>query len=317
MIIIYVGDISNEVCIAAKSLNNDAKLITHENYNEIKSGVFFTSLGDCLTISIFRTVLAKADKIVYIQPQQWSDEKNNNSSMQRWTEFYLRIMCDKVSVMSNTPLYKTPKCMELIDKRKSDDQQMWIVGCSITYGVGVKPDQNYGSILADRLQLPVSFLARSGSSVDWAKDQILRSDIRPKDIVIWGVTSWNRFVYYEDEHTLHINVNAIRIDPEITNKIDIRRLDERDLFYKSILSCYQVANFCQKIGADLYFAGLLVDDEFLPYLMNLPNYTQFYGCHGVDPDNLFIDTGTDRLHPGVKTHQWFADTLFDQITRNR
>jgi hypothetical protein len=159
-------------------------------------------------------------------------------------------------------------------------------------------------------------LATKGSSIEWARDQICRSDIRSGDIVVWGLTTWNRLVYYDRSRVMHVNISTYRKNQDMRDKVDLARLDDIDLLHRSVVSCYQAQRFCQAVGARLYFAGLLVNHELLPYLMDLPNMIQFYGQFGLDPDHMFPDLGDDKEHPGPRTHQWYADQLAHLINRN-
>ena len=162
--------------------------------------------------------------------------------------------------------------------------------------------------------MPVSFLTESGSSIMWAADQILRSDIRPGDIVIWGLTRCCRFPYY-DNKVLHILSRYYEYYPEFNNIININRLDEPNMIYRSVTKILQVVNFCKKAGAKLILAGVLVDNDFLPYLIGLDEYLH---CSGTST-NLertspeFIDYGIDNEHPGPLTHRMYADKILSFI----
>lgn len=315
MIKIYVGDVTEDLCQAAQKESSNAILITSENCQCLEPGIYYLSLGDVSSISQFIHTLNQADELVYVPVDHWSDEKNNHSDMKKWTEFYLRGFdkCSKFTISDVSHLSQT-KFLKLVDVRKTENSQLWIAGCSVTYGMGVEPDQRYGQIIANELNMPVSFLSFPGSSIEWAADQILRSDIRTGDIVVWGITSVVRFPFYHNNKVEHLNPRYYELIPEFNKIVDISRLDEEDLIYRSVTKIHQVLNYCNKIGARLCFAGLLVTPDFLPYLIDLPNYTQFFGHpEYVDKKHFFLDFGSDNLHPGKLTHEWYAKILLEKI----
>jgi hypothetical protein len=132
------------------------------------------------------------------------------SKMKMWTEDYLKAF-SHYKPIENFSMDPVPKVLEnksiilkLSDVRKTSQPQLWVSGCSFAAGDGVQSNQRYGQILSDRLNLPVSFLAESGSSVTWAADQILRSDLRENDILIWGLTSIPRINYFKNNKVHHV-----------------------------------------------------------------------------------------------------------------
>ena len=101
------------------------------------------------------------------------------------------------------------------------------------------------STSSNKLNLPVSFLTKVGSSNTWAKDQILRSNIKKNDIVIWGLTSAIRMPYFHNGLLRHIFAGSFISDSEIKKFLSPDRLDEQTLIYDSITSIMQVINFCK------------------------------------------------------------------------
>lgn len=203
--------------------------------------------------------------------------------------------------------------IELAAGRKTNETQIWSVGCSITHGVGVNLDQRYGQLIANNLQLPVSFLSYPGASIPWAADQILRSDIRKNDIVVWGLTTIQRFPYIYYKTLVHVTP---RIVTTLNDPVLIDRLVHDELVYRAISDIFKVINFCNKIGAELILANLL--DSTLPlYLHDQESFIMLYGLHGTDVNNLFIDIGAaaDRRHPGPKTHKWYAEEILKKIAK--
>jgi len=225
----------------------------------------------------------------------------------------------------------------LADIRKSDNPQVWTAGCSFALGVGVDKKQRYGQIVAETLGLEVSFLSILGSSIPWAADQILRSDIQKDDIVLWGLTNISRYVTFKNNIFVNVLPETFTVDLDpiklaihtdetrqhvinyyknyqqgINNWSDKDRrqmetnLLHEDRLMQAVQSVHQVNNFCNKIGARLVV--------FIHHL-NLPEFQQFVidristltSYLDVGPQ---LDIGTTGAHPGPLSHkQWSEDIL--------
>jgi hypothetical protein len=203
--------------------------------------------------------------------------------------------------------------LTLADQRQDEcATQLWCVGCSITHGVGISADERYGVVIADHLKLPVSFLTASGSSIEWAADQICRSDIRSGDIVVWGLTSHYRLSYYELNSLKHIHSGMYRINPSLKDTVPPARLDSDDNFYHQLTDVFKVINFCNKVGVTLILANLL-DDLIPKYITNHPGFIQLNAKPNCDPEIMFKDLGTDKVHPGPKMHRYYADKILKKL----
>jgi hypothetical protein len=316
MITLYVGDVTDEVRIAAHTYDPTTTLLTSQNYTNLTAGTYYVSLGDFENLQQFVDALAQASVLVYVPVESWSDTKNQHSYMKHWTEFYLMFFKDKKTVSIDTDAKisnELDSWLDLTAHRQTESAQLWITGCSTTHGVGVDEHERYGQLIADKLNLPVSFLTKSGSSIIWSADQLLRSDLRGGDIVVWGLTNVGRFPYYDNDKLNHVNFKTYEQDPAFDKVIGLDHLSNKNNHYRTVTAIHQVVNYCQKLGVKLYFAGILVDSYFLPYLTNLPNYTQLFGHYAGDHELKFLDIGTDNLHPGPLTHQYYASTLLDKI----
>ena len=306
MIIVYVGDIDEYLGDLAKKQNPTAQLITNTNYSNLNSGTYYVSIGDLDTLAQFAEVLRQATHIIYAPPAHWSDQHKNHSKMQEWTENYLVAFADKKPIEGFTfPCPKDKETMlKLVDTRKTDGRQLWVAGCSFTFGIGVNDDERYGQLIAAQLELPVSFLAYPGSSLTWAADQILRSDIRTNDVVIWGLTSHERFLYFKNNKITHVTPRTYEVDANLKYLVDISFLDSQQLIYQAVVEIHQVINFCKKIGAQLILAQLL-GRGMERYLHGYVNYQMLYDQYGRNADDILLDLGSDSVHPGPAMHQWY------------
>lgn len=316
MITVYVGDVTEYLGQQAGLADSSALLITESNFENLTPGTYYTSLGDVGNIINFSCVLRQADKIIYAPPEQWSDQRNNFSQMKAWTEDYLRCLHgDKQIQGFDFPAAQDQETMlSLVSPRQVKDNQLWVSGCSITYGTGVQDNQRYGQLLADALDMPVTFLAYPGSSITWQADQILRSDIRAGDIVVWGLTAQERFPYFKNNKITHVTSLTYKVDTAMKHKVDIAFLDSQQLMYQAVVEIHQVINFCHKIGAKLILAQLLGTGLEL-YLKDHANYQMLYGHFGRNHGEIFMDVGTDNDHPGPLTHQWYCDKILEKYNQ--
>ena len=316
---IFVGDVDSSLADRATAFDPRAQLIINNNYKKLAPGTYYTSLGDQASINEFIEVLHQADTIVYAPPTRWSDFKNNVSQMRIWTELFLTnfytIKEIKGFNFNQQPLLDLRSVVGLEDQRKTEKPQLWISGCSFSHGTGVDPSQRYGQLLGDELAVPASFLTKVGSSIPWAADQILRSDVRSGDMVVWGLTENNRFSYFNDNKVLEIAVGRYRRNPDLGKIVDINRLTETDdLLYHSILSIFQVINFCNKLKIKLIIANLM-NDIITPYLINHECFISLVGQHGLTDADRFIDFGTDNEHPGPLMHKYYSKEILKKIKK--
>lgn len=205
--------------------------------------------------------------------------------------------------------------LNLKDTRKTDDSQLWIVGCSFAHGLGVMKEQKFGQILADKLNLPVSFLTQPGTSIAWAADQILRSDIKKGDVVVWALTGASRITFLDDKNILyHIGVGNYNDFPVVGNFINKNFLVSNHMLYESFTRICQVTNYLNKIGAKFILAvmplnGQEHDLQTIAFTETIKNSVVLFDQN----DYSFIDLGTDRLHPGPLHHQWYADQIYSKF----
>lgn len=305
-ITVFVGDTNIELSIAAKDFDSAAKLVTKDNYSDLGPGTYYTSIGDLSNLSQFGQILVQADTIIYAPPATWSDQ-----TMKKWTEDYLKVATfdpyKNVQGFIADNYDDHRDMLWLADQRKSDKEQIWIAGCSISLGMGVADSERYGTLISKKLNLPVSFLTERASSISWAADQILRSDIRKNDIVFWGITSTDRLTYWNDSDNNITYSSMRRFAHDDFLKLFIREnfFASGIVIHQSLTAIHQVINFCRIVGAKLILGTMLEDME--PYLKNFDFFTPMYGFFGRNKDDRFLDIGTDNSHPGPLTHQYYAD----------
>lgn len=301
--ILVVGDTPEYLAKYSQSLDENSYLVNSENWNKEHSGTVYTSLGD-VGKNILVSLIDQAEKVIYYPPAQWTSE-----STQQETEKVLFELSPYVPI-ENSELMKdySHTAFLPVDSRKTDKPQLWCAGCSFTFGSGLKAEERWATLVSEELDIDHSLLARPGSSVSWSADQILRSDIRKDDIVVWGITTSNRFPWYSDKATTHVNIRAWSRSEELKNLINIDYFDSSHHTLNTKRLLLQVENFCEKVGAKLLLVNFLSDVDFL-FLRK---------CQVLDlkkaEDESYPDMADDE-HPGPKTNQIFAQKISKVLTK--
>lgn len=203
---------------------------------------------------------------------------------------------------------------------------LWTVGCSFAHGVGLEaPEHRYGYLVADALGVESKFLTAPGSSVEWAHDQIINADIQANDIVLWGVTSLERFSYFSNLYQPPLFVNAMNLTQnrlgEYTGALKIL-FNSDHWTIRNIKLIKQAQTVINKLGAKLVLFfhpelslpehGKMFCDNFSESSnLLIPEYTKNDHWNGTWPPTRrnFLDFGNDDSHPGPNTHQAWAEQI--------
>lgn len=322
-ITLFVGDCTESLAVVAKQFDSEAVLINSTNYEKFQTTsngyTAYTSLADLPNqCEILYDLLLLADSVHYCPPSSWSDQKNVDpedvtNSIQGLTEFYLG-SANKIKnhvVGLDLSRYSVDAYLKLVAGRNSPDPQLWVIGCSTTAGIGVEQNQTYGYLLSQRLNLPVSVLATNASSISWAADQILRSDIQKNDILVWGLTQENRFTLWDEdrESVAHVIPNTTRTSyGGLPTKTIEQLLVHKTNFFTAIQKVFEVVNFCQKIKAKLLIFNVHSSSLLNIHLHGVKEFFTY-----VNKPYHFADFGTDNLHPGPIQHKLYADFCQQQL----
>ena len=326
---LFLGDVSEDLAKASVAHDASAFLVNKNNMDRYitHSGSMtgYTSLGDMpKDLNMLWRVMQASDSVHYCPPPHWLD-KNDESfldiadSVKGLTEF-LVIKISKYKIVYGLENIKTqPWTMKIQNQRLDDRPTLFTAGCSFTFGVGVKTDQTFGHLLSNSLQKHHVQLALSGTSLAWSADQILRSDIRKDDIVIWGLTTGYRFSAYIDNTLVRLNPpNYAKLDKKL-HIVPISYVVSEDNLHKNLSGIEAVTNFCKKVGAKLYMFEITNYEEAVNKL-TLHN-DRFYNLADdllFDPIQAtvlrnFIDFGSDGMHPGPLQHKFWHDKLLSII----
>jgi len=326
---IFFGDTDNTLSVAAQKFDTDAFLVNADNIKQVidtnltHDVTIYTSLGNLpKEMAIVFQLLEQADEIFYCPPSIWSDQLvldvlSPTESIQGLTENILLLLQHQVLIHGIEQALFYPKAVPLTDYRKTVQPQMWSVGCSITHGIGVTNSTRYGHLIADELDMECSFLTRPGSSIAWAADQILRSDLKSNDIVVWGITNNERVSYIHQGQLLPgVTIGIYHKYPELKQLVPIETLLTENTLYQNIYSIEQVINFCSKCQARLVMIGLLSSYNILRYLSTKSNFFNFPYSFTFSNSSMihsFVDVGTDNRHPGTLQHSLYKNFVLKHI----
>lgn len=313
--VLFVGDVTEDLSVSAKNFDSLAYLIDSSNVSNKHRGTAYVSIGDLPSIGDFFNLLLSATKIIYCPPLKWSDNKTSKDPYSAaWlSEHYIRL----VSNLYQIPTDNLPNKITGVEDplpRASESRQLWVVGCSTTHGTGVNVGERYQDIIKQNLNLESTDLSYPGTSISWARDQILKSDIKKDDIVIWGLTTMGRFSWFDNDILSHVSgPNYYKLHPDFDKVVPFSLLECPHRMYEAVSSVQQVNNFCNKIGAHLIIANIHGNIDLLSDFAKYKGFVMIHGTRGLNFDSNFLDLGSDQSHPGPKTHRYYADMILEKI----
>lgn len=309
-ITVFVGDSDESISEHAINYDQNAYLVDFSNFekflktNFVENIAIYTAHSDLPKITNDRAVLYeilnKADIIYYSPPKVWSDQQTDFFSVtnqKSLTLFWLSLINSQKNNVHNLDLseYKNNYYIALRSVECNTGPKIWSAGCSIAHGVGVQQNQKYVSLISQAIDTPFVDLSLGGSSIEYAADQLLRSNIQSGDIVIWGLTEETRFLVWNS------NLKKVSAGNHTIETLTATRV------YKSVTSVHQVSNFCSKIGARLILFPIICSENFCLLLWDLKDFYPF--PYQTKP----VDYGDDNSHPGVEQHKIYADFCLDII----
>ena len=156
-------------------------------------------------------------------------------------------------------------------------------------------------------------LTQSGSSIAWQTDQLLQSDIRAGDLVVWGLTSFNRINYANGVDWRNCGISTYFNLPKDKQYWSIDYFNSATQSIPCIKNILQVMNFCQKIGAKLYLINLL-EPTWTDFIFDQEeNYLDLTEPFKAEGRHTYLDLGTDNDHPGPKQHLKYAEEIYNFI----
>ena len=301
---LYIGETNSADSKLYYEIDESACNLHIGNYKtaleEKPAGVFYTSLSDFQNVQTKHHTMVQTcllfDKTIYRPPAVWT-----NDLVRQNTEEFLKLLS----------LFR-PIDNFIIDytHRKTEEPQLWIAGCSFSSAVGVTNEQRWATLLADKLNIPLTVLAEAGSGNSYQARKLLSADIRENDIVIFQITAPERETIFHPAHGyIHVGVWSYENTPDLWKTYPPDQLDELTLVINQIKDIQNIVNFLQKTKARflLWSPGICLPiGEALTLTLRNREYFHLY-------PNKLVDLVPDGKHPGPKTHKQYADFVFEKF----
>jgi hypothetical protein len=297
---LYIGETNVKDTKYYYELDESACNLYIGNYKtaleEKSTGVFYTSLPDFgERIDMLMEICLQFDEIIYRPPAVWTKD-----SVRYVTEEFVEFIKLYIKIDFAKPII-----------RKTKEPQMWVSGCSWSDAFGVSDDKRWATLLANKLNMPYTVLAESGSGNTHQTRKLLSADIRENDVVIFQVTTPHRETIIHSKYgQLHVNAMQYDYVPDLHKTYSPDRLVEMTLLFNQMRDIQNVVNFLQKTKARFMFwapGSVLPMEAALESFMLSKDYFYLY------PGGSIVDFGTDGVHPGPETHKKYADFVFEKL----
>lgn len=309
MTTLFVGNVDEELAVQAKLYDDSAVLILADNLSQLHTySTAYISIGDHTNQDFF-TALQLAASIVYVPSSTWEYE-----DAKIHTELWLKYFSHRKTV-DNLPTVSEISVLSLQDFRRGDSPQLWCIGGSVAAGIGVDFSQNFGQLLAKKLQVDVSYLVDQSASIPWCSDQILRSDIRKDDIVVWMLPPLACVNYYDAQIQKSVELNY-----RTNHRLDVTEITEEsikdtNLLHITITALQRVLNTSRTVGYKLFISTPPVNDSTyeLSLLQFLVQQKEFIHCYGTSQTYLDLNFNGDGTEPGPIQHEMYADLFLNAL----
>jgi len=276
------------------------------DFNSVKpESVFLNSTSACNNSKYFHTSLhdMPVEKILLLAPEFdkidiWVPGFDINSDVYKETLLLHSYLSSHITKDAEKTFLTDIKCQERYHSRC-----VWVFGCSHSYGVGLESDEsNYGELLAKSLDLPLRLVAKPGSSLQWSTRHLFSSAIESQDIVIWQITSPDRVTRFDGTKVQELQLTQCK------DRSIIDSLPDTQIYFEHFSLIDYGVRYLKSIGCTFRLISFIGKRNYheLDYLSRYMNYKEY--CPTTD---LFVDCGTDRLHPGPITHKNLALRLVD------
>lgn len=309
MTVLFVGNIDESPSIEAKKFASAATLILPDNVNKMSDyAVAYISIGDH-SIEDFLRCLDQAKELHYAPSNQWEHDETRQTT-ERWLMYFSH----------RKPVYNLPpetknNFLKLADQRKSDKSQLWVVGDEIAAEIGLTPGNGVGSFLSKKLKTDASYLVDQSASIVWCSDQILRSDLRKDDKILWLLPPMGVINYYDLQVQRSIEL-ANQAEQKSNNPQDnLEQLQNTNLMHINLAAIDRVINVTRLIGCDLVIStppvnNAKLESELLDYLVL---QKEFVHCYADSVSYLDLNFNGAGEGPGPLQHQKYADLFYPSL----
>lgn len=276
------------------SINKNSKLMDNININ-LRSSEYHTSLGD-LTIHELLSVIHKFDSVEYVDNNFIEGEEITKDTLN-----FLSFVNTRVQVKNFPDINNVLSFAEHPDTKSSlGEPTLWIYGCSHSHGTGLKDSsETYGSLLAKELNLPLKLITKPGSSTHWSLRQLINSNLKKDDIVIWQITSPYRLSFFNGKHVQEI------VLANSNNRTLIDTYTDEQCFFLQLSYLNIGIQYLKSIGVKFVVVNVDSRDKFN---FSYSQYPEYYCA-----TNFAVDLGSDNLHFGPLSHKNLAKALLTRV----
>lgn len=257
---------------------------------------YHTSLGDLSAADII-AVSRMFDEIELVD-----NKFDHSSSLWFETKSLLNYLSHTVTV--NNFNRKSSINFTTVDTNASSaGNRLWVFGCSYSHGVGLTHEnEKFGSIISDRLGLPVTFVTKPGSSLQWSLRHLINTNFGPGDIVVWQLTTPGRLTVYDGkDHEVMLSRS--------TSRELITVFNDRQMFFHHCSLLNYGTQYLRASKTNFVLTSILYQDKFFyDYINEYTSYPEY--CY-IPNGNL--DVGTDGLHIGPLSHKLIANRIIDHL----
>jgi hypothetical protein len=293
--------------------DNQLTLLTQHNFNKI---INEKNLIDCCTSpeDISYEYLHQAcDAAVQIQLVDFDFDNASFDNFEIYGRLLNELARQKHKILQEIPPWRH----DLPLTSRPAGPLLWTSGCSFTYGSAVTYYQRFGHLVAKALERQEVCLAQGGASLFFSADRILRADLEPGDIVLWGLTNVSRVEIAKQWKLSPVTILGY---PKVARRQQYWNLDWFGSSTQTLLSLHyidQVQNFCKKIGVELYIVNMLDIEWMSVYAAKYANYIDLAQDLKIKNNVVsLIDYAPDNQHPGPIQHRQWADKI-TQFIKNQ
>jgi hypothetical protein len=277
------------------TVNKNSKLLTTVK-NKLTHPEYHTSLGD-LAMHELLSIIHMFDSVEYVDNNFVDGEEITLDTLN-----FLSFINTQLHVKNSPDTKNVLSFAEHPDiKLNYNESTLWVYGCSHSHGTGLTDSSKiYGRHLAKELNIPLKLITKPGSSTHWSLRQLVNSNLKKDDIVVWQITSPFRLSFFNGK-----NVQEIAL-ANCNNSSLIDTYTDDQCFFLQLSYVNIGIQYLRSVGVK--FIVVSVDSRDMEFNYRYSKYPEFYCA-----TNFAVDLGTDNLHFGPLSHKNLANTLLTRI----
>jgi hypothetical protein len=182
------------------------------------------------------------------------------------------------------------------------EPMVWVFGCSHSYGSGLRPNElTFGKHISQATGLPLKTVAKPGSSTQWSLRHIMNAKFRPGDLVIWQLTSPERFSYGFPPFEYRLAAS--------NERHMLETFTDKHILFTQLTLFNQGLQYLK--SQPVKFSVISIDTKssiFYPCLLEYTKHKEY--CYAL---GYSLDLGTDQLHFGPLSHKALAQCILNHV----